>query len=57
MRNITERKLGIVLKNHALWVGSDGSEGERANLTGVDLTCANLTDANLVCAIRDEVGK
>ena len=60
MINIRVRKLEIVLKNHALWVDSDGLEGERADLADADLADAmlraadlrraDLTYANLTCA-------
>jgi hypothetical protein len=41
------KKLNAILAAHGLWVRSDGSEGERANLERAYLTGANLEDANL----------
>lgn len=44
-----------IIEQHALWLGTDGAEGSRANLAsadlmGSDLTDTNLTRANLACA-------
>ena len=50
---MTKEELAAKLEAHAKWLKTrftDHVEGERANLTGADLTCANLTGANLTCA-------
>ncbi len=36
-----------ILKDHELWLDSNGKEGERADLEGANLTNANLRGANL----------
>ena len=46
MKTITENELADILRKHRLWVLGD-SNGERANLSGVDLSEANLYDADL----------
>ena len=35
-----------ILKQHQLWLSSDGKEGKRAVLDGADFGDADLTDAN-----------
>ena len=40
-------KLNEVLKQHKLWLGTDGKEGKRANLSGDNLSGDNLSGANL----------
>ena len=52
LREITREELDMILKNHKLWLDTDGKEGERADLSYtdlryVDLGCANLYHANL----------
>ena len=50
---MTKEELAEKLEAHAKWLNTRFTyhvEGERANLTGADLTCANLTGANLTCA-------
>ena len=56
-----QSELNHILNQHKLWLMSNGSQGERADLsgaklTGADLTGANfehanLTNANLTCSI------
>ena len=41
-----QKRLDEILKNHQLWLSGDG--GERADLTSMDLTCANLAGEYLV---------
>jgi len=36
-----------IIEQHALWLGTDGEEGSRANLKGANLKVANLEYANL----------
>ncbi|MDH5527205.1 MAG: pentapeptide repeat-containing protein [Nitrospirota bacterium] len=47
-----QTKLNEVIRLHALYLASDGAEGERANLSGADLRRADLFDADLSGAIR-----
>ena len=50
---MTKEELAAKLEAHAKWLNTRFTyhvEGERANLTGADLTCANLTGANLTRA-------
>ena len=47
-----QSELNHILKQHKLWLESNGNKGKKADLTnadlwGADLTEANLTDANL----------
>ena len=44
MEKITEEELKEILEQHKLWLDSNKKKGKRANLSGV-----NLTDANLYC--------
>ena len=44
-------ELAAVLDQHRLWVESGGEEGNKADLSGVDLENADLTGANLQGAI------
>ena len=46
---MTPEKIKKTLEFHAEWL-NDSQKGERANLTGADLTRANLTGANLTRA-------
>lgn len=39
-----------IIEQHALWLGTDGAEGSRANLASADLMGADLTDTNLTRA-------
>ena len=47
LRKISQEELDMILKNHKLWLGTHGKEGERANLRSVDLRGFNLTKVNL----------
>ena len=47
LRKITREELDMILKNHKLWIGTHGKEGERADLPDTDLHGATLTHANL----------
>lgn len=54
----TKEKLKIILEDHKLWIESGGTQGNRANLTGADLTdsylqWAMLAGANLTKATLD----
>ena len=46
MRKINTNELKDILEKHSLWL-SDNSKGERANLSGANLSRANLYNANL----------
>ena len=50
LREITREELDMILKNHKLWLNTDGNEGEQADLSYTDLFCANLRCANLADA-------
>jgi hypothetical protein len=50
MKKITEEELKTILEQHKLWLDSNGKEGKRANLFGVNLTSANLSGADLAYA-------
>jgi len=47
MRDISAEKLIKILEEHEKWHSTDGEEGERANLSDVDLSGANLSDVDL----------
>ena len=52
MENIDRETLSAILKEHQLWINSNGENGERADLSnksliGADLEGANLREANL----------
>jgi hypothetical protein len=49
MRNITKDELKVILENHLKWLRNE-TGGEKANLTGANLTRANLTGADLTRA-------
>lgn len=58
------RQLDHVLKNHKIWLISDGKEGVRADLAGADLVEANLRGSDLIsanlvntCVISATLGK
>ena len=42
-----QSKLNCILKQHKLWLESNGNKGKRANLSYADLTNANLSGTNL----------
>ena len=42
-----QSELKAILKDHKLWIQSDGKQGKRASLQGVNLQGANLHGANL----------
>ena len=44
-----QEDLEKIIESHARWIVGK-NDGERANLSGVDLRCANLRDANLSAA-------
>jgi len=53
MRNFTVEELKIELELHSLWLSTRFSttiKGRRADLSGADLSDANLSDADLRCA-------
>ena len=55
---MTKEELAAKLEAHAKWIKTrytDDVEGERANLTGADLTDANLTGADLTDADIEHV--
>ena len=47
MENIDRETLSTILKEHQLWIDSNGENGERADLSNKNLTGADLTGANL----------
>ena len=47
LRRISKEKLAEVLCEHEKWLDSNGEEGKRANLSGADLSWANLFRINL----------
>ncbi|UVD42720.1 pentapeptide repeat family protein [Staphylococcus phage vB_SauM-V1SA22] len=51
MKTITQEELDKVLKEHKLWLNSDGVEGTRANLSYTMLRSVNLRGADLRRAI------
>jgi hypothetical protein len=51
----TRAELDTILKEHDLWVKSQGKLGQRADLTDANLNKADLTDANLQAAIINGV--
>ena len=46
----TKKELKEILDQHSLWLDSDGEKGCRADLTGADLTWANLFEVDLTWA-------
>jgi hypothetical protein len=50
MKKITEEELKTILEQHELWLDSNEKEGKCANLSGADLTGANLYLVNLTGA-------
>jgi uncharacterized protein YjbI with pentapeptide repeats len=50
MRQITKPKLDQILKQHQLWLESDGHEGARARLEDADLQGSDLRGADLQAA-------
>ena len=47
MEKITKKELKTILEQHELWLVSNEKEGKRADLYGANLTCADLSGANL----------
>ena len=47
---MTQEQLNEVLKQHKVWLDSDGKEGKRAVLRYTDLTCVDLTGSDLTGA-------
>ena len=47
LRNVCQEELNKVLKLHKLWLNTDGKEGERADLTDVNLAGADLRGIDL----------
>ena len=47
---LSQQEILEILKEHKLWLESNGKEGKRANLKGLDLTGADLTGADLADA-------
>ena len=46
MKTFTKQELKEILRKHKLWLkDSDQQDAERANLSGADLSCANLSGA------------
>ena len=50
MENIDRETLSAILKEHQLWIDSNGENGERADLSNKNLREANLIGANLIGA-------
>jgi len=44
---MNQEELNKIIKEHKLWLVSNGTKGKRADLRGVDLRGANLEGANL----------
>jgi uncharacterized protein YjbI with pentapeptide repeats len=51
LNKLAPEKLKNILEAHRLWVASDGKEGARANLQGLNLCQENLSGANLEQAL------
>jgi len=47
---LKQSELKAILKDHKLWIQSDGKQGKRADLGDTSLQGANLVDANLARA-------
>ena len=47
LREVPPKKLAKILEAHRMWVESEGKEGERADLSGANLSGAYLFRANL----------
>ena len=47
LRKITQEELNKILKEHQLWLNSNGREGIKAGLSAMDLSGMNLRHANL----------
>ena len=50
MKKITKKELKTILEQHKLWLNSNEEEGKRADLSGANLSGADLSDADLTCA-------
>lgn len=54
MRIISDENLNKILEEHGKWLSTEEKEGERADLSDVDLSCTNLSDVDLSGAdLRD----
>jgi len=53
LRNISKAELDKIIDNHKKWLQSNGTEGERANLSYANLRSANLSYADLRSANLD----
>ena len=53
LRNISKEELDKIIDKHKKWLQSNGTEGERANLSSADLSYANLRYADLSSADLD----
>ena len=53
LRKISQEELERVLKEHELWIESDGKDGRRADLSGADLSGADPSGADLIGADLD----
>jgi uncharacterized protein YjbI with pentapeptide repeats len=51
LNKLTSEELKNILEAHQLWLTSDGKEGVRANLKGLNLCQENLSEANLEQAL------
>jgi hypothetical protein len=47
MKKITKKELKTILEQHELWLVSNEKEGNRADLSGANLTSSDLSGANL----------
>ena len=47
MEKIDQETLSIILKEHQLWLESNGGDGKKADLSNKNLIGANLIGANL----------
>ena len=50
MKKISPEDLSTILKDHSLWLRSDGQKGSKADLSGTDLSEAALSETNLMLA-------
>ena len=52
---MNKTELNKILKEHKIWLDSDGKEGTRANLSRANLTNAYLSEADLSSADLSEI--
>ena len=47
LKKITQEQLNELLKQHELWLGTEGKEGKRADLSGMNLNELDFSDRDL----------